>query len=176
MIIFFDGMDRCGKDTQISLLKASLNNTLFQTICHGKVPFKTSEDHHVHNEKLFNNMFSLLSENKNTYNFISNRSHISEAVYAQKYRNYSGEYVFEIEAKYSDLLSECYLIVLVNTYENLISREDGLSCSQTKEDYEYEKLKFKKSFSKSKIGKKLFIECGKESIETINRLILKFIN
>lgn len=175
--IIIEGQDRCGKDTQIGLIQKKFKDETFHVFHYAKVPFKTKGDHLEYNTRLYNDMFIMMFENLGgERNFIFNRSHLGESVYAPKYRDYDGDYVFEIESKFSDLLIDpLLLIVLVNTPEILIQREDGGSLSSSAEDIAYERQAFTRAYQKSAITNKLLIECGTKSVEEIHAEIIEFI-
>ena len=65
---------------------------------------------------MYDDMFKMMMNNKEDgVNMIFNRSHLGESVYSPLYRNYSGDYIFDIEKKYVDKLrKELYLITLTN--------------------------------------------------------------
>lgn len=175
--IIIEGMDRCGKDTQIGLIQKSYKEETFHVFHYAKVPFKAQGDHLEYNTRLYNDMFLIMFENLGgERNFIFNRSHLGESIYAPKYRGYDGDYVFGIESKFSELLIDpLLLIVLVNTPEILMEREDGGSLSSSKEDIMYEREAFIRAFDKSSITNKLLIECGKKTIQEIHEEIIEFI-
>ena len=62
--IIFEGMDRTGKDTQISLLKRYLSPELYHTIHYSKVKFSTTEEYIYYSSSLYKEMFSFIEDNK----------------------------------------------------------------------------------------------------------------
>lgn len=176
--IIIEGQDRCGKDTQIGLIQKKYKDETFHVFHYAKVPFKTQGDHLDYNKRLYKDMFMMMFENLGgERNFIFNRSHLGESVYAPKYRGYDGDYVFDIESNFAELLIDpLLLITLVNTPEILLEREDGDSLSRNAEDIVYERNAFIRAFEKSSICNKLLIECGKKSIEEIHEEIMEFIH
>jgi thymidylate kinase len=175
--IIIEGMDRCGKDTQIGLIQKRYKDETFHVFHYAKVPFKQQGDHLEYNTRLYNDMFLVMFENLGgERNFIFNRSHLGESIYAPKYRGYDGDYVFDIESKFFELLIDpLLLIVLVNTPDILIEREDGGSLSSNSEDIVYEREAFIRAFDKSSIVNKLLIECGRKTVEEIHNEIIEFI-
>lgn len=177
--IIVEGVDRVGKDTQIALLKRSLYpKYVFQTLHYSKVPFDNDIMNIEYSEKLYNDMFRLMSNSD--INFIVNRSHIGEMVYGPLYRNYSGEYVLELERAYMNdkkLWDNIVLITMVNSPENIKDREDGNSLSNSDiKKMKIEKGLFMKAHDKSYIENKLIIDCKDYSIEHIHGQIMNFID
>ena len=95
MIIIIEGPDRVGKDSLIRNLnnrfyKENLVNIHYSAIH----PYDKKMSIRELSENINRTMFNLLNTN---FNFILNRAHLGEMVYAPKYRNYPGDYVFELE-------------------------------------------------------------------------------
>lgn len=176
--IIIEGMDRCGKDTQIGLIQKQFKNETFHVFHYAKVPFKTQADHIDYNTRLYKDMFSIMFESLGSRrNFIFNRSHLGESVYSPRYRGYDGDYVFDIEKNYINvLIDQLVMIVLVNTPEILLEREDGNSLAGKIEDVVYEREAFIRGYEKSGIQSKKLIECGIKSIDEIHTEIIEFIH
>lgn len=175
--IIFEGLDRCGKDTQIGLVQKSFSSETFHVFHYSKIPLNTPEENREYSERMYRDMFEIMKENKGkSRNFIFNRSHIGESVYSPLYRNYLGDYVFDIENEHiEDLNENLYLVVLVNDPKILISREDGDSLSKSVEDIENEKKMFERAYFESKIKNKILIDCGVDSPTEIAQKIEGFI-
>jgi len=111
--------------------------------------------------------------------FIYDRSHLGESVYSPIYRNYSGDYVFDIEKESKDFgcktINSCALIVFVDEPENLIKRDDGLSFSVDLDKKQDEINRFIEAFNKSNIKKKILINIKDRSIEEVHEIIVKFL-
>lgn len=178
LLILFEGQDRVGKDSQITLVKKLFYpERLFQVLHYSKVPFNTSQENMVYSLKLYYDMFRLFY--KNEYNFIANRSHLGEMVYGPLFRHYDGSYVLQIEKRFKDNAKweNIALITLVNDAEILIKREDGSSLSKGKlEIMKKEKILFEQAHESSFIINKLLINCKEDSIETIHEKIANFLN
>lgn len=176
--VIFEGLDRCGKDTQIGLIQKSFSNETFHVFHYSKIPLETPEESREYSERMYRDMFEIMKENKGkNRNFIFNRSHIGESVYAPLYRRYLGDYIFDIESEnIEDLNENLYLVVLVNNPKILISREDGDSLSKGEEDIENEKQMFERAFYESKIKNKILIDCGVDSPVQIAKIIKDFID
>lgn len=175
--IIIEGQDRCGKDTQIGLIQKKFKNETFHVFHYSKVPFKTQNDHLSYNTRLYKDMFLVMFESLGSQrNYIFNRSHLGESVYSPRYRGYDGDYVFDIEKAYVDVMrDQMMLIVLVNTPEILLEREDGNSLANKRGDLIYEREAFIRGYTKSKIHSKKLIECKTKSIEEIHGEIIEFI-
>lgn len=175
--VIFEGLDRCGKDTQIGLIQKSFSSETFHVFHYSKIPLDTPEENREYSKRMYVDMFEIMKENKDkNRNFIFNRSHLGESVYAPLYRNYLGDYVFKIEEEYiEDLNNKLYLVVLVNDPLILISREDGDSLSKNEEDILKEKQMFERAYEESKIKNKILINCGVDSPLEIAKIIENFI-
>lgn len=105
----------------------------------------------------FYNMFRMLS---NPGRFIMNRAHLGEHVYAPRYRNYSGDYVFDLERQFTNdhgsSFTKTTLLVLLTTSDFGFIQDDGLSFDFDKKEEEQED--FKRAFAKSTIENKLLID------------------
>ena len=81
-------------------------------------------------------------------NFIFDRSHIGEYVYAPIYRNYDGSYVFDLEKKYKDDYSsdfiETSILILLTSSDFSFIEDDGLSFNV--DNKLLEQTKFLKAF------------------------------
>lgn len=153
--IIFEGLDRCLKDTLIDKVKGYLPPS--HTLHYAKPP--KVEDVKFFQRMSFNQMFKMI---KNLYhmNFtlILNRAHIGEFVYSPIYRNYSGEYVFDIEKKFD--LGNVFLIVLYDSnYEAYLKRDDGESFNEGNiENVKKEIDAFREGYQKSVIPNKIEID------------------
>jgi hypothetical protein len=171
MQVIFEGLDRCGKDTQINKF---INNhrDLFHVLKYSSLPFKDSNEYSI---KLYEKMFELLQSTD--HNFICNRAHLGETVYAPIYRGYdNSDIIFEKEKLYLSDLSDVWLIVFVDEAQNLFLRDDGLGLSSSIEDIDEEKLAFELAFERSSIKNKLLINIDKKSPHDVEVMINNFIN
>lgn len=179
MTIIFDGIDRCGKTTQIKLLQKHLISKPTHVIHYSAIYGITSKKSREYGEIIYRDMFDLISD---AYykgrNLIFDRSHIGEFVYSPIYRNYSGSYVFGIEQEYklNPFFNHIALIVLIDEPENVIGREDGNSFSTDIEIKKLEIDRFKLAYELTSIKNKLLININGKSIDDVHNLILNFLN
>lgn len=175
MVIFIEGLDRCGKDTQISALKNHFNKDIFCTLHYSNVKHKTNKETLEYSKKLYSNMFDIINfQDSLECSTILNRSHIGECVYSPMYRNYSGEYVFTLESNMLHVADQ-FLFTFIDEPENLISRDDGLSFSTDLEKKKQEVELFISAHNKSNISNKLLVNINNKSIEEVTHLIVNFI-
>jgi thymidylate kinase len=177
--IIIEGIDRVGKDTQQNLIIENLHNLVFHKMHYTTLPFKDNiEKHTQYSKKMYDDMFKLmLSAKENNTNIIFNRSHLGETVYSPLYRNYSGDYVFDIEKKYVNILREnLYLITLVNDSHIVWSRDDGNSLSKNEEHIKAEVDGFTRAHRLSKIKNKLFLNIGTMSAVEVSKIIVEFLS
>jgi hypothetical protein len=176
-----EGLDRCGKDTQIGLLQKRYFPEIWHVFHYSKIPFDQINHHKEYSEKLYDDMFMLMANNiGNERNFIFNRSHLGESVYAPLYRNYDGDYVFDIERKFLDTLEDViqkriFMITLVNDPAILVKRDDGLGFTKSEKGIQLEKERFERAYNMSSIKNKLLINCGTMTPQEINDIIYNFI-
>ena len=146
MVIILEGPDNVGKSTQIDMLRKAFHdfeistqvihcsNFKFRTNIDDKYPIETKAKVL---EEMSKRYYTKIMHIMNVYNtkddnyesvLILDRSHLGETVYSPIYRNYSGDYVYELE-NIVEHPKKVFVITLVDKAENLISREDGHSFS-----------------------------------------------
>jgi len=176
MIIIFEGPDNVGKGTQINLLRTYFGN--INKITHIiKYSNILTENIYEYSKIQYNEMFKIMKKLNDNFYLIFDRSHIGENVYSPIYRNYNGEYIYDIEKKYikSNFWNSIFLITLYDEPENLIKRDDGLSFSIKLEKKQKEIDLFINSTKQSNINKKLLLNCNKMSINIIHNKIIEFL-
>ena len=110
-------------------------------------------------------------------NLIFNRSHLGESVYSPLYRGYSGDYVFDIEKKYTKALREdLYLITLVNDPHTILKRDDGKSFYGNEEEVKAEVDGFSRAHRKSTIKNKLLVNVGTMSAIEVSNILIEFLH
>ena len=176
--IIIEGTDNTGKDTQQNLIIEKVNNLVFQKLHYSSLPFKGDKEKHIsYSQKLYDDMFKLMMVSKDKdINIIFNRSHLGESVYSPLYREYSGDYVFDIEKRYvRSLREELYLITLTNDPHTILKRDDGLSFYGNEEEVKAEVDGFNRAHRLSKIKNKLKIHLGTMSAEEVSNIIIDFL-
>lgn len=152
-----------------------MNDKVFLTLSFANVKQNSPEEHIEYSTELYDNMFKLCTFQTRVIrnSIIVDRSHIGEMVYSPLYRNYSGDYVLDIESEYCT--DNFFLIVLTDRAENLISRDDGLSHS-TDLDKKNEELKlFREAFKKSNIKNKYMMNIEDHNEDEVLDKVLDFI-
>ena len=117
----FEGIDGVGKDTIINELIKILG---YRSVIHMSKPKSCAIydfDLKQYQDVSFTHLMNLLNQN---IPLIFNRSHIGEMVYA-KYRNSSGEWIYDLENIIEDVNSSVIILLLARN-ENLL-RNDGES-------------------------------------------------
>ena len=196
MIVLFDGLDNTGKTTQIQkLISYFANKDMISTVCkYSKFDKLDKKKEEKFSKRFYKDYFekivnwpdkvipdpAYIAEDNIHYihdnNLILDRGHISEAVYASMYRSYSGDYVWDLE-KCLENKYNIYLIVLINSVEKAIEREDGLSLSNGDADkINIEISKFAEAYKKSCIQNKIIIDINGLSIEEVFAQIIKFLD
>ena len=182
MFVIIEGPDRVGKDTLIKSIKNYYNNIIFQVLHFTNIKQNTKEDVILYSEKLYKNMFDIMlyniSQNKN-FGVICNRSHLGEMVYGPLYRNYSGDYVLQIERLYKNFINlwqKLALVVLIDKPENLIAREDGQSFTVDLTLKQKEIDLFKQAYERTLIKNKLLVDISNLSIIDVQQKVIAFLN
>ena len=196
MIVLFDGLDNTGKTTQIQkLVSYFANKDMISTVCkYSKFDKLDKKKEEKFSKRFYKDYFekivnwpdkvipdpAYIAEDNIHYihdnNLILDRGHISEAVYASMYRSYSGDYVWDLE-KCLENKYNIYLIVLIDSVEKAIEREDGLSLSNGNADkINIEISKFAEAYKKSCIQNKIIIDINGLSIEEVFAQIIKFLD
>ena len=183
MFLILEGLDNVGKDTQIKKLTTYLVKKckqLVHVIHYSAISGITPEESREYSEHLYYDMFDIMAETdfmKMGTSLIFNRSHIGEHVYSPIYRNYSGEYVFDIEQKFinSSFWPKVYLVVFIDNPENLIKRDDGLSFSTKMENKKLEIELFVDAYYKSHITHKCLINICDKGPNVVYNKIIEFI-
>jgi thymidylate kinase len=162
MFIVVEGIDNVGKSTLIQNLKNRFNDFTFHALHYSNVKQPTAEKVQEYSTKLYTQMFNLMKHqiNYDLAGVICDRSHLGELVYGPMYRNYTGEYVLDIEKKYHDipaLWNNVILITLYDDAENVISRDDGLSFTTDVQKKQNEIDSFINAHNKSTIKNKLLV-------------------
>jgi hypothetical protein len=161
MKILIDSIDRMGKST---LIEGLLNVLGYFLVIHYEKPKnlnfyrgcgETISCLKQYQTESFENMFNLLESKTN---IIFDRTHIGENVYAKRYRNYSGDYIFALEKIHASKLNDSILIVL--TGDTSILEDDGKSFDYTKRHEELSD--FEDSFNVSTIKHKKLVNVTKK--------------
>jgi len=183
--IICEGTDNVGKDTQIDLIIKNMSDHVFHKLHYSSLPFKDDKDKHTtYSKELYETMFHLMMKSKIVtskgdldINLIFNRSHLGESVYSPLYRGYSGDYVFDIEKKYTKTLREdLYLITLVNDPHTILKRDDGKSFYGNEEEVKAEVDGFIRAHRKSTIKNKLLVNVGTMSAIEVSNILIEFLS
>lgn len=196
MVVLFDGLDNTGKTTQIQkLVSYFANKDMISTVCkYSKFDKLDKKKEEKFSKRFYKDYFekivnwpdkvipdpTYIAKDNIHYihdnNLILDRGHISEAVYASMYRSYSGDYIWDLE-KCLENKYNIYLIVLIDSVEKAIEREDGLSLSNGNADkISIEISKFAEAYKKSCIQNKIIIDINGLSIEEVFAQIRKFLD
>lgn len=158
-----EGLDRLGKDTLLDGIRHRMG---YHQVLHYKKPnlleYYSKEMPRAlafrkYQEVGFRTMFQLLSGAPSA-KIICNRAHLGECVYAPIYRNYSGDYVFELEREFKvHQLSQTRLVLLIEDFD--VSKhfvDDGNSLGGKEKRQEEQQL-FLKAFNTSAFPDKKII-------------------
>lgn len=180
MIILCEGPDNVGKGTQIQKLLPLIHNKPTHQLHYSAVKgFPTPEETLKYSKEIYDSMFRLLYNGSVNCNFILDRSHIGEMIYAPMYRKYSGDYVLELEKnwkKHTEFWSQIYLVTFIDEPENLIKRDDGLSFSIDIEQKRKEINLFIDATKKSNVQHKHIINIFGRTIDQVHAELRKFLN
>jgi hypothetical protein len=166
MNYIIEGLDRTGKGSLIHGLQETHG---VKTVIHYQKPelLKFYQDRvdpifeadpraaalKEYQQNSFKQMFRLLN---NSNDLILDRSHIGEAVYAHRYRNYNGNYVFELEYLVGGASCAKDLLILLVASNLSVLKDDGLSHDYSKRADE--QADFINAFFRSAYRNKLMID------------------
>lgn len=172
MIILCEGPDRCSKDTQIKLIQPLFTDKPLHVLHYSNYKgFESPEESKEYSYNIYKSMFELLYSTYTKNHFILNRSHIGEYVYAQMYREYSGDYIYNLELyqkrTHPDFWNTIKLITFIDEAENLIKRDDGLSHTIDPIKKQEEINRFVIATEKSNIIHKKIINIDGKNIEQV---------
>lgn len=172
--IILEGLDNTGKTTQINNIREEFNSSFFLTFHLSNIKTKkwTKESYKGYFKNLYVEYFELIESDE--YDLLFDRFHLGEFVYSPIYRNYSGDYVFQLE-EIIENKNNVYLIVLIDEVKNLLKREDGKSHSIKIEDKQKEIDLFIEAFNKSKIKNKLLININGKTEQEVFKEIKDFV-
>ena len=157
-VFIIEGLDRLGKST---LIEGILDVGGFYQVIHFQKPkllsayqesaMSRADALFKYQKRSFETLFKMV--NSNGY-FIFDRAHLGEFVYSPLYRNYGGDYVFDLEhIFYVDMRADVRLILLTEDLSKSTHFEDdGLSFDITKR--EQEQQLFLQAFDRSVIRDK----------------------
>lgn len=178
-VIICEGLDRCGKSTQIAKLQDYFKEKgIESSVMHyagvdvnNFGPF-TNPAKEIASRTRYDDMLNMAAQHvDSSHVLIFDRAHLGEYVYSPLYRNYDGRYVFELEKKFSNLMENAFLFVFTDTAEHLISRDDGLSLTTDLEKKREEVKRFEKAFIFSNIKHKFHIDISNKSIDVVWNII-----
>lgn len=177
LYIIVEGPDNTGKDTQIALIIKNMPEQVFHKVHYSSLPFKEEAKHVQHSTEMYSGLFRMIGALRpEGISVIFNRSHLGESIYAPLYRGYSGDFVFDIEAKHRDLIqADLYLITLVNDPDRILSRDDGKSLYKTREDVQADIDGFVRAHRKSLIKNKLLLDVGTMTPDEVSGIIMQFL-
>ena len=151
--IIIEGLDNCGKTTQIKNLVNFYNHIPYHVVHYSALKHDSTEDCIKYNKQLYFELINMAS----SFNCIFDRSHLGDWVFGYIYRKYDPSYIFDIEIQNHDLLDNISMIVFVDEPENAIARDDGLSFSIDLKQKQLEKDRFEEAYELSNIKNKTLI-------------------
>ena len=180
MVVIFEGMDNCLKDTSINLLKNYFPAETHVLKCSS--PPTGIEDKPDYQKRNYSDMFRLieLSELCDFRNIILNRSHFGEYVYSQIYRGYRADWVFELEKEFLDRQKKhlkIILVLLIDSDNNrLKKRDDGRSLSDMDNTkLNIERSLFLEAFEKCNIDNKVKFDLSTLPMDKNNQIDISVI-
>ena len=162
-----EGVDRVGKSSLIQNFQNKMVK-IFEGPYHviHSQNFKsdgvTGESLENHSHVYYSQQMDLWKTDPEECKFIFDRAHLGETVYSPLYRNYSGQYVWALERLHELATDNVILILLTDSAENLLRREDGESLSGADLDKKRSEIEaFDKAFDDSLIRNKIRIDVGR---------------
>ena len=160
--IIIEGLDRLGKSTLVDNLKnrlgyfTSLHYSKPEVLTYYELRVGRNKAREFYQRDSFAGMFKLLSADAR---LIMDRGHLGEAVYAHRYRNYDGNYVFDLEQ--GKALENTLLVLMGNNDLELNAKlvDDGLSFDWSARGEEH--ADFLEAFRKSNLKHKMYVNVGR---------------
>jgi len=182
--IIFEGLDNCGKDTQIKMLSTYYAKKMipYHVMHYSAIPKITPKESKQFSKILYDDMFRLILNTDILIDrtIILNRSHIGENVYAPMYRNTPGDWIFDIEIFFNVTCptewQNIYLITFIDSAENLIKREDGKSFSIDIDKKNEEIKRFIRSTERSFIKNKIIIDIDGRNEDQVHQEVINFLD
>lgn len=181
LFVIIEGPDNVGKSTLIQGLKNHFNDYTLHSLHYSNVKQDNADDVVKYSTLLYSEMFEMMCNFSNSFQrsgIICDRAHLGEMVYGPIYRNYTGEYVLEIENSYknhSPIWNDLFLITLIDEPENLIARDDGLSFTVDTVKKENEINSFINAHNKSNITNKLLLNIDSHDQHQALNAVVEFI-
>lgn len=171
MVIILEGPDNTGKGTQIKKLQPLLTDKPLHVMHYMAIKGLGMDEIKDYSREMYTQMFAITRMWYDKTNFLLDRAHIGETVYSPMYRNYNGDYVFDIEQKFAsqdpDFWNQVILITFIDKPENLISRDDGLSFTVQKDKKQNEIDAFIRGTEMSNIKHKLVLNIDGKDEDTV---------
>lgn len=168
-ILIVEGPDNIGKDTFIKNFISSHLHKIWQVLHYSNL--KISNERSIsYSTSIYTDAFDLMLENQDSLKrgLIFNRCHLGESVYSPLYRKYDGDYVFDIEKRYTDKLNGAVLLLLYTSdIESVFKRDDGKSFYTDTESLKWENDKFIGAYSKSSFKNKIQLDVANKNPKQI---------
>lgn len=174
MLIFLDGEDRCGKDTLIEKLRSVITNPSVQVMHESKPPRGVDALNWA--TRHYDFMMRHARDNSADNVLIYNRCHLGEAIWGPKYRGYDAEFIFEMERHYLSHVEDAYLILLTDSADRLMLRDDGKSLTKSITELDDVRDMFSSAFDKSCIQNKLHVKLEDVAFDDVFPIVWSFIN
>lgn len=153
MKFIIEGVDRLGKSTLIDGIQNELG---YHVVIHLDKP-KSLDAYNrfgdsgprLYQQHVYDNMALILSAPH--VDVILDRGHLGECVYAPMYRDYSGDYVFQLERNFS--LDTKLILLTTDNFDFVEDDGEGFDFSKIEQEQEL----FKQAFKKSRIRDKFIV-------------------
>ena len=174
-IIIVEGLDRCGKSTQIKRVMKHFTDKPIQWLHYTSIKELNPPQQTEWFKKTFDHMFKLIQDDSS--HWILDRSHLGEGVYGPLYRpKENTNYIFDLESKYRiGEKKDIYLIILYDSSFKNVERDDGDSYSTNLEIVQKEVDLFKTVYEKTCIQNKIIIDIAGKNEEVVENDIKEFL-
>lgn len=160
-IVLICGPDRCGKTSIIDSLRKNVLVSPKRITIHSSTPpvfDEGSYDDQYWAELHYSNWVNVvINLHKADIHVILDRGHLGEHVYGTLYRNINTDFIFsDIDIAFKDN-PNVYLVLLTDSIENRVSRDDNLSMTKNSQKMQQEHDLFVDAFNKSCIMNKMHL-------------------
>lgn len=167
-IIIFEGLDRCGKSTQLDLLEKKLESYNLKPLKlhYGRPLYSTLEYQYTYYTQEFYQYHLMTKDDPKTI-LLLDRSFLGEFVWSH-FRDYDGEEIIEKLYNtqiFQEIKDSIIYFLFFDSWSNFKQRNDGKSLFKNEEEFNLANKKFKKSFD---YLKQLGYDYNKYNVDLLN--------
>lgn len=180
MLLIIEGMDNCGKSTLINQLRKDYFTRPRTIVHHSSSPPNDTDMPDLWESRHYDDLFSTFKElvENDIYDVLLDRFHLGAIVYGAKYRQSPPGPIRSIDEHHLSDYNNAALLLLTDSYDGIMERDDGDSIEQSIEEYEDVRSRFKLAFKDSFCVNKLHIDIRNDvgTIDKVLPTVLEWLN